>query len=264
MKRLLLFLATSALVAAPIGALAGSECYVDPVHEYAWTGKIVSAVFMRDNACVSGTNILLTLSAGASVNVVGETDGWYYVESNGSRGWVGAQFIQILTQASTGKTWDSYQDFMEAYPAKKAATTAPPPTTGTSSDLVNRLKGYILLDVQSHGEAWYLNPTNGYRYYMKDGATAYEMMRSFGLGMTEADYARLDAGDTTLRNRLKGRIMLRVQAHGEAYYIHPKTLAVHYLKDGPSAYEVMRFYSLGITSADLSRIPAKEVPVLAY
>jgi len=63
------------------------------------------------------------------------------------------------------------------------------------SILVNRLKGRILLQVQQQGEAWYVNPTDGKRYYMKDGATAYEMMRKFGLGITDADLEKIPVGN---------------------------------------------------------------------
>lgn len=127
----------------------------------------------------------------------------------------------------------------------------------TTSDpgLVSKLKGRILLQVQQHGEAWYLNPTTLKRYYMKDGPTAYEMLRSFGLGITESDYTKIASGDLSIKNRLRGRIVLRVQAKGEAYYIHPSDLSVTYLKDGDAAYQIMRELSLGILDADLYRIP---------
>ena len=44
----------------------------------------------------------------------------------------------------------------------------------TSSDikidtkLSSRLKGKILLQTESHGEAWYINPKDGKRYYMSN------------------------------------------------------------------------------------------------
>jgi len=243
------------LPAAPV--LAG-DCYADPVYQYSVDGTISSAVFMRNTACMDGSRVLLTISKGANVKVIGYTDGWYNVEYNGGRGWVGEQFVSV-SRGSELRTW-SYDEFMSAYPSR-GATTIPAPTTSTDPTLVSRLRGYIMLDVLSHGEAWYLNPTDSKRYYMRDGAIAYQMMRSFGLGMTEADYAKIAAGDYTIKNRLRGRIILRVQAHGEAYYIHPKTLTVHYLKDGPAAYEVMRYNSLGVTSGDLTKITTNEVPV---
>jgi uncharacterized protein YkwD len=133
-----------------------------------------------------------------------------------------------------------------------------PLASNASSDTLSWLKGYILLQVQEHGEAWYVDPLTFKRYYMKDGPTAYEMMRSFGLGITDADLAKIPTdtdsftGDTSLRNRLSGRILLQVQQHGEAWYVYPKTNKRYYLKDGAAAYEIMRYLGLGITNANLN------------
>lgn len=60
--------------------------------------------------------------------------------------------------------------------------------------LVNRLKGQILLQVQQYGEAWYLNPKDGKRYYLKDGVSAYEILRKFGLGISNADLEKIPVG----------------------------------------------------------------------
>jgi len=133
-----------------------------------------------------------------------------------------------------------------------------------SGSLQNRVKGYILLQVESHGEAWYVNPADGKRYYMKDGITAYEMMRKFGLGITNADLAKLPQENETnnypsLVNRLKGKIILQVESVGEAWYVNPKTGYRHYMKDGAAAYNLMRYYSLGITNADLEKISVGEL-----
>lgn len=62
------------------------------------------------------------------------------------------------------------------------------------TNLVNRLKGRILLQTQQHGEAWFIHPVDGKRYYLKDGATAYEMLRKFGLGITDGDLEKIPIG----------------------------------------------------------------------
>ncbi len=124
-----------------------------------------------------------------------------------------------------------------------------------NSQLVNKLKGYILLQVQTLGAAWYLNPVTLKRYYLKDGPTAYEMLRTFGLGVSESDYSKIAAGNVSVRARLQGRIILRAQSHGEAYYISPKDLSVTYLKDGDAAYQAMRNLSLGISDIDIASVP---------
>lgn len=134
--------------------------------------------------------------------------------------------------------------------------------------LAERLHGRILLQVEEHGEAWYIKTNDSKRYYMKDGATAYSMMRYFSLGITDADLALIPSvADTTamnsstsvcstnaLANRLKGEILLQVQQHGEAWYVDPVKCRSIYMKDGATAYEIMRFLGLGITNSDLSKI----------
>lgn len=66
--------------------------------------------------------------------------------------------------------------------------------TTISPTLVSRLKGSILLQVQEHGEAWYVNPTDSMKYYMPDGTFAYSMLRAFGLGITNVDLAKIPVG----------------------------------------------------------------------
>ncbi|MDP2812133.1 MAG: hypothetical protein Q8O32_00375, partial [bacterium] len=66
--------------------------------------------------------------------------------------------------------------------------------TASSSDLLPRLRGYILLQVQKNGESWYVNPTEEARIYMKDGIVAYSVMANLGLGITNSDLAKIPVG----------------------------------------------------------------------
>jgi uncharacterized protein YkwD len=137
-----------------------------------------------------------------------------------------------------------------------------------ASPLINFAKGYILLQVEDRGEAWYVRPETEQRHYMKDGATAYQMMRFFGLGITDEDLATIpsvsDADamrmstsiceNNPTAKRLSGKILLQVQQHGEAWYVYPLTCRRIYMQDGDAAYQIMRFLGLGITNANLSGI----------
>ena len=136
-------------------------------------------------------------------------------------------------------------------------------------DIINRLRGKILLQVENNGEAWYVKPDDNKRYYMKDGSTAYQMMRLFSLGITNENlYTIPNVANTTemknstpictqntLANQLRGKILLQVEEHGEAWYVDPVKCRTIYMKDGSMAYEIMRFLGLGITNTDLSKIP---------
>jgi hypothetical protein len=60
--------------------------------------------------------------------------------------------------------------------------------------------------------------------------------------------------DNKLVNRFKGRILLQVEENGEAWYINPADNKRYYLGDPNSAFNVMRFLSLGIKNSDLRQI----------
>jgi tetratricopeptide (TPR) repeat protein len=122
-------------------------------------------------------------------------------------------------------------------------------------DVNKRVAGHILLQVEKNGEAWHVHPDTLLKYYMADGQAAYEMMRYFGLGVNNANIEKLLAGDKALAIKLIGKIVLQVEKNGEAYYIKPQDLSVHYLKNGEEAYKLMRFHSLGITNDNLDKIP---------
>lgn len=125
--------------------------------------------------------------------------------------------------------------------------------TQVDEKLVNKLKGKILLQVESRGEAWYVNPKNGQRYYMADGNEAYKIMRFLGTGITSKDLNKMKS-DKNFAKKNSGKIFLQVEANGEAYYIDFNGNA-HYLRDGSAAYTAMRELGLGITNNDLSKIP---------
>ncbi|RLC37766.1 hypothetical protein DRH27_03560 [Candidatus Falkowbacteria bacterium] len=60
--------------------------------------------------------------------------------------------------------------------------------------------------------------------------------------------------NTNLYNSLKGKIVLTVEANGEAYYINPLYKTWHYLGRPDDAFSVMREQGIGITNANLEKI----------
>lgn len=134
------------------------------------------------------------------------------------------------------------------------------PNTTFASTLSERLSGRILLQVESYGRAWYVDPVSQQRYYLQNGQVAYDIMRSLGLGISNTDLAKIpttlnENGDKSLTQRLNGRIVLQVEERGEAWYINPADGLRYYLRDGNEAYRIMRELSLGISNANLTNIP---------
>lgn len=152
-------------------------------------------------------------------------------------------------------------------PGQPAGTSVP---SDLDAELQDRMLGRILLQVESRGEAWYVSPTDKLRHYMPDGASAYQMMREMSLGITNTNLAEIPSvadadamlvapsvcAANALANQLRGKILLQVESHGEAWYVHPDACRRVYLADGDAAYSVMRLLSLGISNANLRKVPS--------
>jgi len=130
-----------------------------------------------------------------------------------------------------------------------------PTNFSNASNLANKLKGKILLQVEDSGQAWYIDPETEERAFLGRPADAFRIMRELGLGISENTY---NSFSDYAPDRLSGKILLRVEASGEAYYVNPTDLKLYYLGRPADAFQVMREQGLGITNADLNNLPIYE------
>lgn len=141
------------------------------------------------------------------------------------------------------------------------ALTAPQASAAT---IAEKTAGKILLDVEHSGEAWYVHPTNRHRYYLGRPDDAFQIMRFLSLGITDKNLAKIPTGsdtfegDTALRDRLSGWILLQVEQNGEAWYMYPGNKKRYFLNRPGDAFQIMTDFGLGITSKDLAEIPISE------
>lgn len=116
------------------------------------------------------------------------------------------------------------------------------------------MSGYILLQVEKNGEAWYVFPTTGNRHYLGRPADAFAIMKKLALGAKHDYIAETDVFPA----RLSGLILLDVEKNGEAYYIYPKDSKKYYLGRPADAFRIMSELGRGISDADLTNIPVGE------
>ncbi|MFZ4631925.1 MAG: hypothetical protein ACOYL8_01800 [Patescibacteria group bacterium] len=126
-------------------------------------------------------------------------------------------------------------------------------SSSLSSNISTRLKGKILLQVQDKGQAWYVNPVNGKRYSLGRAEEAYNVMRSVALGVSNANFTAIE-NNPRAWSQLAGRILLKAEDSGKAYYFDPSNLTLYFLGRPEDAYNVMRTRGLGITTADINKI----------
>jgi hypothetical protein len=61
--------------------------------------------------------------------------------------------------------------------------------------LSQTLAGYILLQVESSGEAWYVNPGDQKKYFLNRPDDAFEIMRSLGVGISNENLSKIPIGN---------------------------------------------------------------------
>lgn len=128
------------------------------------------------------------------------------------------------------------------------------PTAVFGATTINR-SGYILLQVEENGEAWYVYPTTSQRYYLGRPDDAFTIMKKMALGAKHDYIANTDIFPT----RLSGLILLDVERNGEAYYIYPKDRKKYYLGRPADAFQIMRQLGQGISNAGLQNIPIGDI-----
>ena len=116
------------------------------------------------------------------------------------------------------------------------------------------LSGRILLQVEKGGQAWYVDPVTYRRAFLGRPEDAFNVMRGFGLGVSNSDLSKIRQS-TTRRQKLSGRILLQVENSGAAFYINPDDLTLNYLGRPTDAFNVMRTLALGISNHNLALIP---------
>lgn len=120
-----------------------------------------------------------------------------------ARNHITGEVREFSTPCDVPEGWErlplEYHEEKQAKPEKKEQSAqkeqpTPPAKPSTVIELPKKfshLRGRILLEVQSRGQAWYVNPKTGSRYFLGRPHDAFTVMRKQGLGVSNADFARL-------------------------------------------------------------------------
>lgn len=126
--------------------------------------------------------------------------------------------------------------------------------TAAAQIMPQRLSGRILLQVQSHGQAWYVNQTDQKRYGLGRPDQALFVMRQLGIGISSVDLNKISRDNNFTKKHL-GKIFLQVEDRGQAWYVNPIDQKKYFLGRPADALEIMKRLALGISDADLASIP---------
>ncbi len=88
---------------------------------------------------------------------------------------------------SDGDGYDDKQELANGYSPKGKGIKLK-----LDDEFSNKKKGVIFLQVEAKGEAWYVNPADGKRYFLGRPQDAFSVMRNLGLGISNADFDKMD------------------------------------------------------------------------
>ncbi len=69
-------------------------------------------------------------------------------------------------------------------------------TININKAFAEKQAGKILLQIEKHGEAWYINPSDNKRYYLGRPSDAFNVMRKVGLGITNNNLEKIADSNT--------------------------------------------------------------------
>jgi len=149
-----------------------------------------------------------------------------------------------------------------AVPATSVIADEKKLTTKVDTKLAAKLAGQFLLQTERSGLIWYVYPVNNKRYLItQDGAL--DIFRNLAVGIAEADLKLIPTkasgakGNALLRNKFKGKLLLRVGASGQITYVD-----LNGYRHDISASNLMANFkalSLGITNVNLRKLTVGEI-----
>ncbi len=131
--------------------------------------------------------------------------------------------------------------------------------TSIDNELAERLSGMILLQIESHGESWYVSPDNNKKYYLGESNDAYRLIKKLGIAIN-SDHLELYLNSTKkFPEYFAGRMVFTEENKNEIYYVNPNTRQGFYISGPKEAKRVLIEQALGITNEEIRRIDVGEI-----
>ncbi len=175
---------------------------------------------------------------------------WYHRMINSS--------IEVIKKAD-GKYVSVNYDEKYITEIKDSELNAP---TIKNEKMFSRLQGKIILKVEDAGRAYYVHPQTKRMHFLGRPNDAFQVMRSQGVGISNADLDRIaevgvefkNESDKDFANKQKGKIFLQIENNGEAWYVNPSDGRKYFLGRPDDAFRVMNELGLGISNKDFDSL----------
>jgi hypothetical protein len=134
-----------------------------------------------------------------------------------------------------------------------------PLTASAATTTAATYSGRILKDPAMTGQFWYVFPGNHKRYSLiNTDQQVLLMLRNLALGVSNKNF-NLIQNNPTKYSWLRGRLFLKVEDAGKAYYFSPVTKKLVYLGAPKNAFIVLTKEALAINQTNLAKIKISDL-----
>lgn len=99
---------------------------------------------------------------------------------------------------TSGNGFSDYQEVKNGYNPRREQGRLP-----VDKGFSKRQRGKILLQVEGKGEAWYVNPEDGLRYFLGHPADAFQVMSELATGVSDDIFDKLQGKEVDLTKRIE-------------------------------------------------------------
>jgi hypothetical protein len=118
----------------------------------------------------------------------------------------------------------------------------------SNNNLAQKFKGRVLMQAENKGQLWYIHPITLERFYLGTPISLFKTLKAVSLGITNKNFNGLNK---TGLAKLSGRVLLKVEDAGKAFYVNPKDLKLYYLGSPDVAFKLMHSLALGISDKNV-------------
>jgi len=127
-------------------------------------------------------------------------------------------------------------------------------TAQTDIKLAERLIGRILLQIESDGEAWYVNPEDKKRYYLGRPRDAWLLAHEFGIKLSEKEIFQYAYFEKKFPKSMAGGFIFNEAEKSQVFYVRPETLEGIEFGSAKEALAIMQQEGLGVDNVNIRKI----------
>ena len=121
-----------------------------------------------------------------------------------------------------------------------------------NNELASRLSGRLLIQTQTKGQLWYINPIDNKRYYLGKENEAFRFIQKVAVSTSSEQVLSYEFFDKKYPSSLGGYFLSGLSQ--DYCYIDPRFLNSHCFNNVEEAYKTIKERALGVSNDDLRSI----------